>query len=67
MVRLDRAIADEQELSDELGECLGGTVTEITVQQLDLVNDSKHVDVRYRVTASREKQTQSVAESAASR
>lgn len=67
VVRLDRAIADEQELSDELGECLGGTVTAITVQQLDLVNDSTLVDVRYRVTASREKQTQSFAESAASR
>jgi hypothetical protein len=47
-VRLDRAIADEDELRDEIQQRLGCTVTSLTVQQLDLVNDSTLVDVRYR-------------------
>lgn len=51
LVRLDRAIADEDELRAELGERLGATVTSLTVQQLDLVNDSTLVDVRYRLEA----------------
>lgn len=50
-VRLDRAIADEDELRDELDLLLGATVTSLTVQHLDLVNDSTLVDVRYRVDA----------------
>ena len=49
LVRLDRAIANEAELRGELERRLGGTVTALTVQQLDLVNDSTLVDVRYRV------------------
>ncbi len=49
VVRLDRALSDETELRAELGRRLGGTVTALTVQQLDLVNDSTLVDVRYRV------------------
>ncbi len=52
VVRLDRAIANEDELRDELGRRLGGTVHQVTVQQLDLVNDSVLVDVRYRVARS---------------
>ncbi|MGI5951426.1 MAG: DUF4956 domain-containing protein, partial [Brooklawnia sp.] len=36
-VRLDRAIADEDELRDELDLLLGATVTSLTVQHLDLV------------------------------
>lgn len=48
-VRLDRAIADEGELCEELGLRLGGTVTALTVQSLDLVNDSTLVDVRYQL------------------
>ena len=47
IVRLDRAIADERELRDELASRLGGDVTALTVQHLDLVNDSTLVDVRY--------------------
>nr|WP_237463675.1 DUF4956 domain-containing protein [Leucobacter aridicollis] len=47
IVRLDRAIADELELRDELASRLGGDVTALTVQHLDLVNDSTLVDVRY--------------------
>ncbi|MFD5215719.1 DUF4956 domain-containing protein [Microbacterium sp. NPDC058345] len=49
IVRLDRAIADEDELREELGRRLGGTVTAMSVQHLDLVNDSTLVDVRYRI------------------
>lgn len=48
-VHLDRAIADEAELRAELGRLLGGEVTALTVQQLDLVDDTTLVDVRYRV------------------
>lgn len=48
-VRLDRAIADEAELRAELEDRLGGTVTSLAVQHLDLVNDSTLVDVRYRL------------------
>ena len=48
LVRLDRAIADEDDLRDELGRQLGGVVTALTVQELDLVNDTTLVDVRYR-------------------
>lgn len=49
VVRLDRAISRESELRAELEERLGATVTAVTVQQLDLVNDSTLVDVRYRL------------------
>lgn len=49
LVRLDRAIADETALRAELGRRLGATVTAVTVQQLDLVNDTSLVDVRYRL------------------
>lgn len=48
-VHLDRAIADEGELRDELARLLGGEVTACTVQRLDLVDDTTLVDVRYRV------------------
>ena len=51
MVRLDRAIADEAELREELEARLGADITALTVQQLDLVNDSTLVDVRFRVPA----------------
>lgn len=48
-VHLDRAIADEAELRAELERLLGADVTGVTVQQLDLVDDTTLVDVRYRV------------------
>lgn len=51
IVRLDRAIANEADLSEALCLRLGGTVTAFTVQQLDLVNDTTLVDVRYRVSS----------------
>ncbi|WP_051264807.1 DUF4956 domain-containing protein [Nakamurella lactea] len=51
VVICDRAIADEQELAAYLSELLGGTVASLTVQRLDLVNDTTTVDVRYRRTS----------------
>ncbi|MCI9859158.1 DUF4956 domain-containing protein [Microbacterium proteolyticum] len=53
IVHLDRAIADETELRAELERLLGGEVTGVTVQQLDLVDDTTLVDVRYRVSGAR--------------
>ena len=49
VVRLDRAEADETALRALVGQRLGGEVTSLTVQELDLVNDTTLVDVRYRV------------------
>jgi Ca2+/Na+ antiporter len=48
-VHVDRAIADEDELRTELEERLGATVTSLTIQHLDLVDDTTLVDVRYRL------------------
>ena len=55
VVRLDRAIASESELRDELSSRLGATVTSITVQDLDFVNDTTLVDVRFRVPRTQER------------
>jgi len=49
VVRLDRAVSDDDELRTELEARLGGTVSSTTVHELDLVNDTTLVDVRYRV------------------
>ncbi|WP_024357047.1 DUF4956 domain-containing protein [Leucobacter chironomi] len=49
VVRLDRAIADERELRGELERRLGGRVTAVSVQELDFVNDTALIDVRYRL------------------
>lgn len=48
-VHVDRAIADEDDLRAELERRLGATVTSLTVQHLDLVDDTTLVDVRYRL------------------
>ncbi|MCM3695285.1 DUF4956 domain-containing protein [Microbacterium oleivorans] len=50
VVRLDRAEADEAALRALVGQRLGGEVTSLTVQELDLVNDTTTVDVRYRIS-----------------
>ena len=50
VVLLDRAILDEDAVRAELEDRLGGTVTALTVQSLDLVNDTTLVDVRYRLS-----------------
>ncbi len=53
VVRLDRAIVHDEELLTELESRLGATVTSHTVQDLDFVNDTTLVDVRYRIDAVR--------------
>ncbi|QZY51521.1 DUF4956 domain-containing protein [Leucobacter tenebrionis] len=53
LVRIDRAIPDEGDLRTEIEARLGATVTSLTVQQLDLVNDSTLVDVRFRLEPAR--------------
>lgn len=52
-VMLDRAIADEAELRDELGVRLGGRVLTASIRRLDFVNDTTTVDVRSRAGAPR--------------
>lgn len=44
---IDRAIADENELIDHLERMLGARVHRVTVGELDLVNDTTSVQVRY--------------------
>ncbi|MFT4219208.1 MAG: DUF4956 domain-containing protein [Microbacterium sp.] len=63
IVRLDRAFCDEGELREALAETLGAEVTSLSVQELDLVNDTTLVDVRYRV-ATRSIATARIAERA---
>jgi hypothetical protein len=50
-VRLDRAYLDEREAAMRLEELLGGTVRRITIRDVDLVNDTTRVDVRFQVEA----------------
>lgn len=47
VVVLDRAEPDEQALRERLEELLGARVHGVTVQQLDLVDDTTTVEVRY--------------------
>jgi Ca2+/Na+ antiporter len=49
VIHVDRAIADEDDLRAELESRLGATVTSLTVQHLDLVDDTTLVDVRFRL------------------
>ena len=46
---LDSAFTDERELTRYLEEVLGGRVHDVTVQRVDLVNDTTVVDVRFEV------------------
>jgi len=50
-VQLDTAYADESRLRVELERMLGARVHKVTVQHLDLVNDTTLVDVRYQTTS----------------
>ena len=50
-VQLDTAYADETMLRLELERMLGATVHKVTVQHLDLVNDTTLVDVRFQITS----------------
>ncbi|MBB2975275.1 hypothetical protein FHX49_000841 [Microbacterium endophyticum] len=47
-IHVDRAMPDESELRAEVERRLGATVTSLTVQHLDLVDDTTLVDVRFR-------------------
>ena len=49
IIRLDRAYLDEREATARLEEMLGGTVRRITIRDVDLVNDTTRVDVRFQV------------------
>jgi len=48
-IQLDTAFSDETKLRFELERMLGARVHKVTVQHLDLVNDTTLVDVRYQV------------------
>ncbi|HMR49716.1 MAG TPA: DUF4956 domain-containing protein [Arachnia sp.] len=48
LIQLDRAITDPQQLKAELSARLDADVQSVSVQRLDLVNDTTMVDVRYR-------------------
>lgn len=48
-VQLDRAMTDEDDLRIELEHRLGARVRSLTVEHIDLVNDTTTVDVRYTV------------------
>jgi len=49
IVRLDRAESDEATLRAVIGQRVGGEITSLTVQELDFVNDTTLVDVRFRI------------------
>lgn len=49
VIVLDQAYADETHLRETLERMLGARVYRVTVQSLDLVNDSTTVDVRFQV------------------
>ena len=49
VVNLDRAIADEQQLTLHLERLLGARVERLMLRKLDMVNDTTTVEVRYRL------------------
>jgi hypothetical protein len=53
LIRLDVAYTDEEALRVHLETMLGGRVTNVVVKQIDMVNDSTLVEVRYVAAASR--------------
>lgn len=65
VVRLDCAIADEGELRDELATRLDAEIASLSVQELDLVNDTTLVDVRYRLVGGRPRGRQRTAAASA--
>lgn len=48
LVQLDRAVVDTSQLRADLSDRLGVDVRSVSVQKLDLANDTTLVDVRYR-------------------
>lgn len=57
VVTLDRAIADERQLTAHLEHLLGAHVERLVLRRLDMVNDSTVVEVRYRLDAQRASMT----------
>ena len=53
VVTLDRAIADEQQLTAHLEHLLGARVERLVLRKLDMVNDTTTVEVRYRLVGQR--------------
>ena len=47
LMTLDRAFVDEERLIAYLGELLGAKIRQVAVHQIDLVNDTTRVEVRY--------------------
>lgn len=54
LLTVDRAMADEADLRSHLERLLGGPVRRLAIVQLDFVNDTTVVDVRYQVGATAE-------------
>jgi hypothetical protein len=51
LMTLDRAFVDESQLTAYLGELLGADIRQVAVHQIDLVNDTTRVEVRYELPA----------------
>lgn len=49
-IRLDQAFTDEGQLADHLGLLLGARIRSVQVRELDLVNDTTLVDVRFQTS-----------------
>lgn len=49
-IRLDQAFTDEGQLTDHLGLLLGARIRSVQVRELDLVNDTTLVDVRFQTS-----------------
>lgn len=47
LMTLDRAFVDERQLAAYLGDLLGADIKQVAVHQIDLVNDTTRVEVRY--------------------
>jgi hypothetical protein len=59
LMTLDRAFVQEEALTAYLGELLGANIRQVSVHQIDLVNDTTRVEVRYELpkTAPRSMET----------
>ncbi|MEV4282530.1 DUF4956 domain-containing protein [Actinoplanes xinjiangensis] len=53
LIRLDVALSDEAALRAHLEQVLGGQVTTVVIKQIDMVNDSTLVEVRWIAAAGR--------------
>ncbi|GAA2179072.1 DUF4956 domain-containing protein [Brooklawnia cerclae] len=60
VVNVDEAITDEQELRERVEQIVGGRVRSMTVQRLDLVNDTTLVRVCYQTGTGKSRSPQAV-------